>query len=74
MYTSNKYPRIDNVSDSYLYHYRLGYVNKNRIDRLIKKDVLKINDYESLSIGKSCLLGKMIKLPFKKKHERAMMF
>ena len=52
IYTSNKYPKIDNVSDSYLWHCRLGHVNKNRIDRLIKEDVFEINDCESLL---SCL-------------------
>ena len=44
MYISNKHPRIDNVSDFYLWHCRLDHVNKNRIDRLIKEGVLEIND------------------------------
>ena len=35
MYTSNKYLKISNVSDSYLWHCRLGHMNKNRIDKLI---------------------------------------
>ena len=69
MYTSNKYPKVDNISDAYLWHYRLGYVNKNRMDRLTKEGILNINDYESLSICESCLLGKMIKSPFKEKGE-----
>ena len=46
-------------------------MNKNRIDRLIKKCVLEINDCESLSTCESCLLGKMTKSPFKEKGERA---
>ena len=71
MYTSNKYPKINNVSDSYLWYYRLGHVNKNKIDKLIKKCVLEINDYESLSIYESYLLSKMTKSSFKKKSERA---
>ena len=48
MYTPSKYPKIDNVSESYLWHYRLGHVNKYRIDRLIKECVFKIGDCESL--------------------------
>ena len=35
MYTSGKRPRIEDVSDTYLWHYRLGHVNKNRINKLI---------------------------------------
>ena len=69
MYTSNKYFKIDHISDFYLWHCRLGYVNKNRIDRLIKKDILEITDCESLPTCESYLLRKMIKLPFKKKNE-----
>ena len=71
MYTSNKYLRINNVSDSYLWYYRLGHVKKNRIDRIIKEDILEINDCKSLSTCESCLLGKMTKSPFKRKDERA---
>ena len=46
-------------------------MNKNRIDRLIKEAILKINDCESLPTCESCLLGKMIKSLFRKKGERA---
>ena len=71
MYTSNKCPRIDNISDSYLWHCRLDHANKNRIDRFIKKDVLEINDCESLPICEFRPLDKMTKSPFKEKDERA---
>ena len=46
MYTSRKYSKLDNVSESYLWHCRLGRVNKNRIDRLIKEYILEIDDCE----------------------------
>ena len=46
-------------------------MNKHRIDRLIKEDILKINDCESLPTCESCFLDKMTKSPFKKKGERA---
>ena len=65
MYTSNKCPRTNNVSNSYFWHCRLGHVNKNKINRLIKEDILEISDCES------CLLNKMTKLPFKRKGEWA---
>ena len=71
MYIVSKYPKLDNVSEFYLWHCRLGHVNKNTIDRLIKKCVLEIDDCESLLTCESCLLGKMTKSPFKKKDESA---
>ena len=52
---------IPNISDTYLWHCRLGHMNKNRIDRLIKEAILKINDCESLPTCESYLLGKMAK-------------
>ena len=67
MYISNKHPKIDNASDSFLWHCRLGHVNKNMIDRLIKEGVFEINDCKLLSICESYLLGKMTKSLFLKK-------
>ena len=46
-------------------------MNKNRIDRLIKKCILEIDNCESLPTCESCLLGKMTKSLFKRKDERA---
>ena len=71
MYTASKCPKLDNVSESYLWHCRLDHVNNSRIDRLIKKYVLEIDDCESLPTCESCLLGKMTKSFFKEKVERA---
>ena len=34
MYMTNKCPKIDKVNDIYLWHCRLGHINKNRINRL----------------------------------------
>ena len=70
MYIPSKYHKLNNVSESYLWHCRLGHVNKNRIDRLIKKCIFEIDDCESLPTCGSCLLGKMTKSPFTGK-ERA---
>jgi len=71
MYTSSKRPRIEDVSDAYLWHCRLGHVNKNRINKLIQGGILEISDYESLPTYESCLLGKMTKSSFKGKGDRA---
>ena len=72
MYTSScKRPRLDNVSDSYLWHCRLGHINQNRMNKLVKEGLLDLSDCESLPTCESCLLGKMTKLPFTGKGERA---
>ena len=69
MYISKKYPRIDDISDGYLWHYGLGHINKNKMNRLIQERILKDNDYESLPICESYLLGKMTKPSFTVKGE-----
>ena len=66
-----KRPRIDNVSEVYLWHCRLGHINKNRINRLAQERILEVSDCESLPTCESCLLGKMTKSPFTGKGERA---
>ena len=71
MYTSNKYPRIDNITDAYLWHCRFGYINKNKINRLTQEKILDINNYESLLTYESYLLKKMIRTPFTRKDEWA---
>ena len=71
MYMSKKYPRIDDVSDAYLWHYRLGHINKSRMNRLTREGILKDNNYESLPTCKSCLFRKMTKSSFTEKDERA---
>ena len=68
---SNKSSKVDKVSDAYLWHCRLGHVNKNRLDRLTKEKILDISNYESLLTCESYLLEKMTKSPFKEKGERA---
>ena len=66
-----KRSRIDNVSEVYLWHCRLGHINKNRINRLAQERILEVGDCESLPTCESCLLGKMTKSPFTGKDERA---
>ena len=69
MYTSNKCSRLDYVSDVYLWHYRLGHINKNGINRLTQVEILEVNDYELLPTYESYLLKKMTKSPFTEKDE-----
>ena len=69
--TPNKHPKLDNVDDSYLWHCRLGHINKNRISRFVKEGILNDIDCESIKTCESCLLGKMTKSPFTGKGERA---
>ena len=69
MYISNKCPRINGVTGAYLWHCRLGHINKNRMNRLAQEGILDKNDYESLPTYESCLLGKMIKSLFIEKSE-----
>ena len=71
MYIPNKRPKLDDVTDAYLWHYRLGHINKNRINRLAQEGILYINDYELLPICEFCLFGKMTKSLFTEKDERA---
>ena len=47
VYTSSKRPRLENVSDQYLWHCRLGHVNKNRINRLIQEEINKLLKFKS---------------------------
>ena len=67
VYSTGKYPRLDSVSDIYLWHYRLGHINKNRINRLTQEGILEVSDCESLPTYESCLPDKMIKSPFTEK-------
>ena len=55
--------------DAYLWHYRLGRINKNRMNRLAQEEILDKNDYESLPTCESYLLEKMTKSPFTEKGE-----
>ena len=69
--TPNKRPKLDDVEDSYLWHCRLGHINKNRISRLVREGILNDIDCESIKTCESCLLGKMTKSPFTRKGEKA---
>ena len=71
MYTSSKCPRLENVSDLYLWHCRLGHVNQSRINKMQGEGLLEVSDFDTLPTYEYCLLGKMTKSPFIGKDERA---
>ena len=56
--TPDKHPRLDDVDDSYLWYYRLGHINKNRISRLVKEGILNDIDYESIKTVNPIFLAK----------------
>ena len=49
VYTSSKCPRMEDVSDLYLWHYGLGHINQNRINKMRGEGLLKVSDFDSLS-------------------------
>ena len=71
VYTFKKCPRVEDVSDIFLWHCRLGHINQNRINRLTREKIFEVSDCESLSTCESCLLEKLIKSPFTEKGEQA---
>ena len=63
--------KFPSTSDAYLSHLRLGHINSNRIQRLIKNGLLESSNFDEFSICESCLEGKMTKQPFNAKGRRA---
>ena len=59
----------DNQVNAQMWHKRLGHISKERIRTMAKH--LGVNDLDELSSCESCLKGKMTKLPFSGKAERA---
>nr|GEV73642.1 hypothetical protein [Tanacetum cinerariifolium] len=55
----------------YLWHYRLGHINKKRMDKLQRDGILQPTYDESLEKCKSCISGKMARKPFSHQVERA---
>ena len=67
----SKRQKGDNLKSSYLWHCRLGHISERCMTELHKCGSLGSFDYESFDTCESCLLGKMTKLRFKGKGERA---
>ena len=63
--------KFPSTNEAYLWHLRLGHINSNRIQRLIKDGLLEPLDFDEFPVCESCLEGKMIKRPFNAKGKRA---
>ncbi|KAJ9542569.1 hypothetical protein OSB04_029075 [Centaurea solstitialis] len=64
--------RSKDIEDqTYLWHCRLGHINKKRIELLLKGGFLGNFDYKPFDNCESCLSGKMTKQPFNSENERA---
>ncbi|KAJ9542446.1 hypothetical protein OSB04_028952 [Centaurea solstitialis] len=64
--------RSKDIEDqTYLWHCRLGHINKKRIELLLKGGFLGTFDYKPFDNCESCLSSKMTKQPFNKENERA---
>ena len=57
------------TSDAYLWHLRLGHINSNRIQRLIKDGLIEPMDFDEFPVCETCLEGKMTKRPLMQKVE-----
>ncbi|KAJ9567534.1 hypothetical protein OSB04_003500, partial [Centaurea solstitialis] len=64
--------RSKDIEDqTYLWHCRLGHINKKRVELLLKRGFLGTFDFKPFDNCESCLSDKMTKEPFNKDNERA---
>ena len=63
--------RKRDVNRTYMWHLRLGHLNIDRINRLVRDGPLKLSKVEPYPICEPCLQGKMTKNPFARKGVRA---
>ena len=59
--------KFPSTSNAYLWHLRLGHINSNRIQRLVKDVFLEPLDFNEFPVCESYLEGKMMKMPFNAK-------
>ena len=65
---SNKRKKVSHSDNTYLWHLRLGHINLDRINRLVKDGPLRELNIGTLPICESCLEGK---IPFSARGERS---
>jgi hypothetical protein len=65
-----KMARLNDLNSTFIWHCRLGHINKKCIEKLHKYGLLSSFDFESFDTSESCLLGIMTKAPFIGKSER----
>ncbi|KAJ9556554.1 hypothetical protein OSB04_011168 [Centaurea solstitialis] len=64
--------RSKDIEDqTYLWHCRIGHINKKHVELLLKIGFLGTFDFKPFDNCESCLSGKMTKEPFNKDNERA---
>ena len=68
---SNKNQKVSHSDNKYLWHLRLGHINLDRINLLVKDGPLRKLNVGTFPICESCLEGKMTKRPFSAKGERS---
>ncbi|GJT90783.1 retrotransposon protein, putative, ty1-copia subclass [Tanacetum coccineum] len=71
IYTCSNKKFKHNLDSTFLWHCRLGHINKKRIAKLQHDRLLKSNDGESFDVCVSCISGKMARKPFTYADERA---
>ena len=68
---SNKHQKVSHSDNTYLWHLRLGHINLDKINRLVKDGPLRKLNVGTLPVCESCLEGKMTKRPFSANGERS---
>ena len=53
----------DRINQKYLWYFRLGHIEENKLNKLEKDGLLKLLTFESYLVCESCLQEKMAKLP-----------
>ncbi|GJZ39587.1 retrotransposon protein, putative, ty1-copia subclass [Tanacetum coccineum] len=71
IYTCSNKKTKHNLDSTFRWHYRLGHINKNRIEKLQHDGLLESIDDESFDVCVSCISGKMARKPFTHASERA---
>jgi hypothetical protein len=66
-----KMARLIDLNPTFIWYYRLGHINEKCVERLHKDDLLSSFNFESFDTCESYLLGKMTKISFTGKSERA---
>ena len=68
---SNKRQKVSHSDNTYHWHLRLGHINFDTINRLVKDGPLRELNVGTLPVCESYLEGKMTKRPFSAKGERS---
>ncbi|GJS30838.1 retrotransposon protein, putative, ty1-copia subclass [Tanacetum coccineum] len=71
IYTCSNKKTKHNLDSTFLWHCRLGHINKKHIEKLQHDGLLKSIDDESFDVCVSCISGKMARKPFTHASERA---